>query len=78
MWSLGALVFSFIGVTMKMKGCAWIGAVFACAAIVNKRVYDADTQQIVTGAVFAFAAVAVNLITSYHGMKARAAEASGL
>ena len=75
LWSLGALVFSFLGVTMKYRGCAWFGALFAVAAWANKRTHDADTKQIFTGAVFAIAGLSVNAINSYHGMQARAREA---
>jgi len=73
LWSLGALVFSFIGMTFKWKGFNWVGFVFAVAALCNKRTHDADTKQILTGTVFAFSALLIQVINAWHGEKARSA-----
>ena len=65
-------MFSFLGVTMKYRGCAWFGALFAVAAWANKRTHDADTKQIITGSVFAFSALLIGAMNAWQGAKARA------
>lgn len=76
MYTLGALVFSLLGVTMGYKFCAWAGTTFALAAFLNKRRHDADSSQIVSGVLFAVSGLAVVFMNGYHGEKARAFESS--
>ena len=63
LWSLGALMCSFVGMSFKWKGLTWVGFAFAVAALCNKRTHDADTKQIITGSVFAFSALLIGAIT---------------
>ena len=72
LWSLGALLSSFVGMSFKWKGRTGVGLVFAVAALCNKRTHDADTKQIITGSVFAFSALLISAVNSWQGAKARA------
>ena len=71
LWSLGALMCSFVGMSFKWKGLTWVGFAFAVAALCNKRTHDADTKQIITGSVFAFSALLIGVMNAWQGAKAR-------
>ena len=66
-----------MGVSMHSKGGAWVGAMFATAAVCNKRSYDSDWKQIYTGVMFSFSALFIMVMNAYQGMKAREAAAAG-
>lgn len=73
LWSLGAVIFGLFGATMHSKGAAWVAVVLSAGAFCNKKSYNADWKQIYTGTMFAVSAVALQVMHSYEGIKARAA-----